>query len=573
MSLSQKKNSQAASSKGSKVPEGKSSKSKKVQVVTPPVPNDPSVKRWVIVQLSSSGEREKNISQIIKSARQILSNKTIEVCVPAVSQKVRDDSQTMFYWDGYVFVEYQEGVQYLKLNETSYFQSVLVKPVSIGSRQKLFCFLSDKELDPMRRGLQNMKIGEFGEDDKVKIIKGQFKNLLGEVSVVYDGNEFIQVSVLLRSKKILIDFPASYLVKTELSRNKMRKIGGPETKRNILVDGNNLIHRAYFAFVDSRVREGKEPYTTLSGYPTGMVYGSLSMLSSWLYDMGDITNISVFFDGVPKRRLAIDPDYKGDRDFAERGLKLSNPSRGTDRKPKRLSDGFEANCEVDILAHLFSLIGCDVYHHPEEEADDLVASFVQKNPQENNIIVSDDKDFFQLLVNPRVTLYRPGSKDGKFFDAERAKNHWTKFGGGSHPAVDPAHVRMFKSLCGDSSDSIFGIDRLRKKVAVPLCHLPTVDDIYASGFPGWSKAEKEKALFLRNRIKINYELVGFHDYLDLESCRRQTVEDYVLAKRIISDDLNIRHLDLQSFRFRDPPPGLDPKREEGLTLPSWLLDI
>jgi len=179
-----------------------------------PAPREPiGPRKWVIVQLSSNGEREKNIPVIIRAARQILRDKTIEVCVPAVSQKVRDDSHTMFYWDGYVFIEYRQGCPYLKLNETTYFANVLCQPGFGMGRQRVFSFLMDKDLEPMRRGLENMKLGEFSEKDDVKIVKGQFKNLLGRVSYVHENGENVQVYVGLRSKQILMDFPSSYLVK------------------------------------------------------------------------------------------------------------------------------------------------------------------------------------------------------------------------------------------------------------------------------------------------------------------------------------------------------------------------
>ena len=354
----------------------------------------------------------------------------------------------------------------------------------------------------------------------------------------------------------------------------MRRVGGPETNRNVLVDGNNLIHRAYFAYCQSRIREGLRPLCTpgkppRGGYPTGVIYGSLVMLSSWLYDINAITKISVFFDGVPRRRLALDPGYKGDRDFAERGLKLSDPSGTGVRFERDLLDGFHAECEIDVLAHLMSLLGCDVYHHPDEEADDLVASFVSSKPDEMHVVVSDDKDFFQLLTNPRVVVFRPGNKEDRFFDAEKAEAHWAKFQKGSHPPVPVSQVRMFKSLCGDSSDSIIGIERLRKKVALPLCHLSSVDEVYASGFPNWSKSEKEKALFLRERIRINYELVGLHDDIPLEPCRKNVSSDFSKAKEILREDLDISSVDLRPFQMGAP----EPVQPAQIPLDSWLSDI
>lgn len=354
----------------------------------------------------------------------------------------------------------------------------------------------------------------------------------------------------------------------------MRRVGGSEVRRNVLVDGNNLVHRAYFAYVEARSRDGLPPLKTSGqpprgGYPTGVIYGSLSMLGSWLYDIGPASTLSVFFDGVPKRRLAIDPNYKGDRDFAERGLRMSDPSGTGVRFPRDLRDGYHADCEVDVLAHVLSLLGADVYHHPDEEADDLVASFARSRPDEVNIVVSDDKDFFQLLTNPRVVVFRPGSKEDRFYDAERAEAHWARLNQGSHPPVPVTHVRMFKSLCGDSSDSIIGIERLRKKVALPLCHLSSVDDVYASGFPGWSKAEREKALFLRERIRVNYELVGFHDQIPLEPCLRKVGRDLPMAKEILREDLDIVSLDLHPFRLGSE----EPETPVQIPLDPWLQGI
>jgi transcription antitermination factor NusG len=167
----------------------------------------------VIVQLTSNGEREKNIPTIVRAARQLLGDKNVEVCVPAVSQKVREDSHTMFFWDGYVFIEYVEKLPYMRLQETTYFQAVLCQPSPLNYRQKVLSFLRDKDLEPMRQGLQNLKLSDFSEEDDVKIVKGQFKNLLGKVSYVHEDGENVQVFVGLRSKQILMDFPASYLVK------------------------------------------------------------------------------------------------------------------------------------------------------------------------------------------------------------------------------------------------------------------------------------------------------------------------------------------------------------------------
>ena len=181
----------------------------KTKSIVPPAP--PVSPKWVIVQLTHFGEREKNIQSIVKNVNRIL-GRQLDVFVPAVSQKIRNESQTMFYMDGYIFIRYEENVQYLKLNDTIYCSSVLTQINLVnGERKKTFSLLDDKEISPMRVGVQNLKVGVFKEDQTVKIIKGKFKGLQAVVSYMHDDNEHTQVYIKLRSKQILMDFPTSYI--------------------------------------------------------------------------------------------------------------------------------------------------------------------------------------------------------------------------------------------------------------------------------------------------------------------------------------------------------------------------
>lgn len=165
-----------------------------------------SAKKWVVVALSTNAEKEKNISIFQRSVKRHI-GKELEVFVPAANCSVREDSALMFYMDGYVFVEYVEGVNYQKLNETNLFSFVLVKP------RTGICTINDSEIETMRQGIISMKKGAFSKDDEVKVVKGSFKNLTGRVSEVYEDGELIQINVGLLSKPMLIDYPASYLVK------------------------------------------------------------------------------------------------------------------------------------------------------------------------------------------------------------------------------------------------------------------------------------------------------------------------------------------------------------------------
>lgn len=195
-----------ASSKGS----GRKTPAKKVVVPPAPLPGPPP--KWVVVQLSSLGEREKNIEIIRRAARQMIGN--VEMFIPAVVQKVREESHTMVYMDGYVFLLHQEGVNYLKLQDTTYFKSVLCAPGVGGKRT--YCLLDDFILDGMRDGVKNLQTkSEFENGQSVKVTKGHYKGLLGKVMLVYADGKKVQVHVPLTSKPVLIEFPPNFLEKAD----------------------------------------------------------------------------------------------------------------------------------------------------------------------------------------------------------------------------------------------------------------------------------------------------------------------------------------------------------------------
>jgi transcription antitermination factor NusG len=169
-----------------------------------------------VVQLTSLGEREKNIDIITRAVRRILGE--IDVFVPAVVQKVREESHTMVYMDGYVFVKFVEGVNYLKLQETTFFKCVLCTPGSNG--RKTYHLLDNFVLDKMRDGVKGLKTSSvtFSNGQDVKVTKGTYKDLRGKVIDSYADGTKVQVHLYqLLSKPVIIEFPPGHLEKTEAS--------------------------------------------------------------------------------------------------------------------------------------------------------------------------------------------------------------------------------------------------------------------------------------------------------------------------------------------------------------------
>ena len=108
----------------------------------------------------------------------------------------------------------------------------------------------------------------------------------------------------------------------------------------------------------------------------------------------------------------------------------------------------------DFLSHQTN---CSVLQHPIAEADDLIARWIHKHPNDENCIVSSDSDFFQLLTE-NVTQYNGITQElhtlnGIFDDkGNTVIDKKTK-----EPKLppDPEWLLFEKCMRGDKSDNIF----------------------------------------------------------------------------------------------------------------------
>ena len=100
---------------------------------------------------------------------------------------------------------------------------------------------------------------------------------------------------------------------------------------------------------------------------------------------------------------------------------------------------------------------CSVLQHPQLEADDLIAGFVQAHPNHNHVIISTDGDFAQLIA-PNVKQYNGVSEvttthEG-YFDA-KGKRVKDKKTGEEKSAPNPEWLLFEKCMRGDTSDNVF----------------------------------------------------------------------------------------------------------------------
>jgi DNA polymerase-1 len=317
-----------------------------------------------------------------------------------------------------------------------------------------------------------------------------------------------------------------------------RIIGGKETKKNLLIDGGNIIHRSFYTHViNPRGNEGSR-YVTAAGVDYGVLAGVLDHLSSYMSQVGLDHKVSFFFDGFPTRRKSLYPEYKAQR---------------VDRPESQ--HVLDKNFVLSVLKPMLILLGVDCYYDPNEEADDLCASFCRSHVGERNVIVTDDKDFFPLLVDLRTILYRPSSTDGKFFDREKAESYLSKAIGVEGFKLE--HLSVYKSLIGDVSDNIKGIPRLRKKVAFEISRVGSVmEGLYFA-----SKTEQDNIKHSISDIHKNEKLINLITDIDVDRVCEKGSKN-ISGFKAKAQENGFEGLKISSF--------LDPIRP---AMEDWLSDI
>jgi DNA polymerase-1 len=200
----------------------------------------------------------------------------------------------------------------------------------------------------------------------------------------------------------------------------------------LIVDGDNLTHRAYHSFPKSMATSG--------GAPINAIYGFFTMLVN-LVKSEQPRGVFVAWDtlGVDTYRNELWPPYQGGRVF--------DP---------------EIKQQLSLLPDLCRACAMGVGKEAGFEADDLVAAATIAETLAGGecLILTNDKDSFQL-VSERVTVLTPKSGVSVL---ERIGPHQVveKFG------VLPEQVPDFKALCGDPSDKIPGAKGIGPKSAASL---------------------------------------------------------------------------------------------------------
>jgi DNA polymerase-1 len=317
-----------------------------------------------------------------------------------------------------------------------------------------------------------------------------------------------------------------------------------DKKRIILIDGNSLMFRAYFA----TAYRGNLMQTT-TGLYTNAIYGFHAMTYN-LFTTEEYTFVAFDAGSQTFRHKQFDA-YKGTR--------------------KPLAD--ELRVQIPYIKRYLDILNVKRLETFDYEADDIIASAATKyyDDFDEIVIVSGDRDLLQL-VDKKIKVLLPlrGTSE---FDEYNNDNFYEKFG------IYPKQITDYKGMVGDSSDNLPGIRGVGDKTAIKLLNeFDSLENILANTnqLKGKLKenfeVDKEIALqtkmlaTLRKDVKIIYnaddfkltaydvdEFLSFLKEVEfnsvLKELNKQTVKVESVKYQIISDvaeDLN-KYLQSDSF--------------------------
>ena len=246
-------------------------------------------------------------------------------------------------------------------------------------------------------------------------------------------------------------------------------------KKVVLVDGNNLLFRSYYATAYSG-----NIMTNSKGFPTNALYGFCLMINKIISEEEPEYMMVAFDIGKNFRKEKYD-FYKEGRATTPEELKVQMP----------------------IARDILNKMGIKYLEMAPYEADDIIGT-VAKKAEENkdyySLIVSSDKDLLQLIsFETEMKLLKQSG-----FIRYTNDSFKEEYG------IDPIKVIDLKSLMGDASDNIPGVKGIGEKTALKLLQeYGSLDGIYAN-INNIKGKNKEKLEQDKDNAYMSYEIATIY---------------------------------------------------------------
>jgi DNA polymerase I len=215
----------------------------------------------------------------------------------------------------------------------------------------------------------------------------------------------------------------------------------------LLCDAHHLAFRSYYGFPTRITSRDKQRDLTC-------VFGFFALLRAGIRDnISGPTEILAVFDGEDgtAKRKAVEPGYKANR------------PAGTPEPVKALGD----------IKRGLDACGIGWIEISDEEAGDVIATITAQAALRDVVIMSGDKDYYQLL-SQRVRILNTARKAGqRLIGPGEVPDHY---------GVTASQWSDFRALTGDPSDGLRGIRGIGPKTAARLLEDGiALDDLLLSG--------------------------------------------------------------------------------------------
>ena len=267
----------------------------------------------------------------------------------------------------------------------------------------------------------------------------------------------------------------------------------------ILIDGKHSLYRGVYAqSKGSPLGVNKKDGTFLM---TGAVHYFMTSAVALRKKAKDAA-VFVCWEGGKKHRLAIVPEYKGNR-----------------RSDARSEEMHEiAQHQLKLLRGLLKTTAWDQVKAPEWEADDAIATIAERawEMRRNVLIFSGDADLFQCLREGDTWVRQYAVKPNGAHHVYTVRTLKETLG------IEPWQVAHMKGLAGDSSDNYKGAPGVGEKYAAKwLAAYKTVEGVIAACESGELTGKKAEAVVEHQEyIRDCFEIAVAQNDLEIEIVHR-----------------------------------------------------
>ena len=293
-------------------------------------------------------------------------------------------------------------------------------------------------------------------------------------------------------------------------------------KKIILIDGNNLMFRSYYAtaYTGNTMKNSKD-------FPTNGLSGFVNMVNKIINEESP-EYMMVAFDIGKTFRHEKYTDYKGGRSETPDDLKVQFP----------------------VAKKILTAMGIKYLEKEGYEADDIIGTFanmIDNNENYEGLIVSSDKDLLQLISEKnKVKLLK--SKDYIMMDRKQFFETYE---------IEPIRMIDLKGLMGDPSDNIKGVKGIGEKTAIKLLkEYNSVEGIYEhideiKGANQKKLIEGKESAFESKELATIYKEVPLEEDFDSIKYIKQNNEELLNIYKDLEFYSFIKQLNVKKQEIKD----------------------